>query len=120
MRTLFFENKGTSFIKKELPTQAQWSPVYSLASADVNKDGLADIVMGGNESYVRVRLGNNSSGRGMVFINKGNGNFEFLPNQKSGIDLRGDVREIKTIVSQSQITLLAGSIGNPIQSFVKK
>ncbi len=120
LRTLLFENKGTSFIKRELPIQAQWSPVYSIASTDVNNDGLADIILGGNESYVRVRLGSNSSSRGMVFINKGSGNFDFLPNQKSGIVLSGDVREIKTIVSQSQITLLAGSVGNPVQSFIIK
>ena len=120
LRTLFFENKGTSFEKKELPTQAQWSPVYSMASADVNKDGLPDIIMGGNESYVRVRLGHNSSSRGMVFLNKGKGNFEYLSNQKSGIVLRGDVREIKTIAGPAQTTLLVGSVGNPIQSFVIK
>ncbi len=120
LRTLLFENTGTSFDKKELPTQAQWSPVYSIESADVNADGLPDIIMGGNESYVRVRLGRNSSSRGMVFINKGKGNFEYMPNQKSGMILRGDVREIKTIAGPAQTTLLVGSVGNPIQSFIIK
>ena len=120
LHTRFFENKGTFFDKKELPTQAQWSPVYAIASTDVNTDGLPDIIMGGNESYVRVRLGRNSSSRGMVFINKGKGNFEYLPNQKSGIILKGDVREIKTITGPSQTTLLVGSVGNPIQAFVIK
>jgi len=120
LRTLLFENTGNSFVKKNLPAQAQWSPVYSIASVDVNKDGLADIIMGGNESYVRVRLGRNSSSRGMVFINKGNGNFEYLANQKTGMILRGDVREIKTITGPSQTTLLTGSVGLPIQSFIIK
>jgi len=118
LRTLLFENNGNSFVKKELPIQAQWSPVYSIASVDINKDGLADIVMGGNESYVRVRLGRNSSSRGMVFLNKGKGNFEYVPNQKSGIVLKGDVREIKTIEVSSQTTLVVGSVGNPVQTFV--
>jgi hypothetical protein len=120
LRTLFFENTGTSFNKKELPIQAQWSPIYSIASTDVNHDGLPDILMGGNESYVRVRLGRNSSSRGMVFINKGKGNFEYLPNQKSGIILKGDVREIKAIAGPTKTTILVGSVGHPIQSFIIK
>jgi hypothetical protein len=117
LRTLLFENTGNSFIKKDLPTQAQWSPVYSIASVDVDQDGLLDVIMGGNESYVRVRLGRNSSSRGMVFLNKGKGNFEYLPNQQSGVVLKGDVRELKTIEGSSQTTLVAGSIGNPVQTF---
>ncbi len=120
LHTAFFENKGTSFDKRDLPTQAQWSPVYSITSIDVNNDGLADLIMGGNESYVRVRLGRNSSSRGMVFINMGNGNFEYLPNQKSGMILQGDVRDIKRIEALSQTILLVGSVNNPIQSFVIK
>jgi len=120
LRTLLFENTGTSFVKKELPTQAQWSPVYSITSADVNKDGLLDLVMGGNESYVRVRLGRNSSSRGMVFVNKGKGNFEYVSNKHSGMVLKGDVREIKTLESAAGTTLVVGSINNPIQTFIIK
>lgn len=120
LRTCLFENKGSHFDKKDLPTQAQWSPVYAITSVDVNKDGLSDLIMGGNESYVRVRLGRNHASRGMVFINKGKGDFEFLPNQKSGIILKGDVREMKVLQSPSKTTLLTGSIGYPIQSFVIK
>lgn len=120
LRTLLFENTGNSFIKKDLPTQAQWSKVYSIASVDVNKDGLSDLIMGGNESYVRVRLGRNCSGHGMVFLNKGNGNFEYLPNQQSGVILNGDVRELKIIKGSTQTTLVAGSVGNSIQTFIIK
>jgi hypothetical protein len=118
LQTLLFINSGNAFIKKELPTQAQWSPVYSIASVDVDKDGILDLIMGGNESYVRVRLGRNSSSRGMVFLNKGKGNFEYLSNHQSGLILNGDVRELITIKGSSQTTLIAGSVGNPVQTFV--
>jgi len=117
LRTLLFVNNGNAFDKKELPTQAQWAPVYSIASIDVNKDGLPDLIMGGNESYVRVRLGRNSASRGMVFLNKGNGNFEFIANQKTGMVLKGDVREIRTIEGAFQTTVVVGSVGNPIQTY---
>jgi hypothetical protein len=120
LRTMLFENKGNSFDKKELPTQAQWSPVYSISPVDVNQDGLTDIMMGGNESYVRVRLGRNSSSRGIVFLNRGKGLFEYVANQQSGMVLKGDVREIKSIKGASQTTVLVGAVGKPIQSFIIK
>jgi hypothetical protein len=56
----------------------------------------------------------------MVFINKGKGNFDYLSNQQSGMILKGDVREIKTIGSTTNTSLLVGSVGKPIQSFVIK
>jgi len=115
LRTLYFENNGTSFEKKELPIEAQWSPIYSIASIDINQDGLKDVIMGGNETYVRVRLGRNCSNRGLVFINKGNGNFEFVPNEKSGLILQGDVRQIK--VFNGENVLVVGSVANPIQTY---
>jgi len=106
LRSIYFENTGNSFEKKILPTQAQWSPIYCIASVDVNNDG--------------VRLGRNSANKGMLFINKGKGNFEFVPNQKSGIYLNGDVRDIRSIEGPAKTTLLVGSVGDPIQSFILK
>jgi enediyne biosynthesis protein E4 len=117
LHTCLFENKGGCFEKKVLPTQAQWSPVYSIASVDVNSDGLKDIIMGGNESYVRVRLGRNSSSRGMLFLNKGKNEFEFVTNKKSGLELEGDVREIKVVEGGLQTVIVVGSVGRPVKSY---
>ncbi|MBL7871406.1 MAG: VCBS repeat-containing protein [Cyclobacteriaceae bacterium] len=120
IRTCYFENKGQRFEKKELPIQSQWSPVYSIVSIDVNRDGLKDLIMGGNESLVRVRLGRNSANRGMVFLNKGNNLFEFLPNNKTGINLPGDVRDIQVMNTSDKTTLWVGAIDRPIQTLVLK
>ena len=120
LHTRWFENKGNYFEKRELPMEAQWTPVYSMVSEDVNQDGWQDLIMGGNESYVRVRLGRNNSSRGIVLINQRAGSFKFLPNKKSGLMLTGDVREIKTLKSQGRTVLLVGSVGEIIQSYVIK
>src|SRR5690606_20287097 len=37
-----------SFVRKQLPAQAQFSPVYAILVGDFNADGNADILMGGN------------------------------------------------------------------------
>ena len=53
---------------KKLPTEVQFSPIYAFASMDVDKDGDSDVVMGGNESKVRVRLGKSDANRGLVLL----------------------------------------------------
>ena len=94
LNTMYFENKGNSFNTKHLPTEVQFSPIYALASLDVDKDGDNDVVMGGNESKARVRLGNSDANRGLVLINDGAGNFYYMPQPRSGLNVVGDVRSI--------------------------
>src|SRR6185503_19883917 len=87
LKTVYLENKGTDFEIRNLPIQAQFSPVYAIASFDVDKDGDEDVVMGGNETYVRARLGKTDANRGFVFLNDGKGNFTYVPQSISGLNL---------------------------------
>ena len=100
LNTMYFENKGNSFGIKKLPTEVQFSPVYAIASVDVDEDGDNDVVMGGNESKVRVRLGKSDANRGLVLINDGAGNFTYMPQPRSGLNVVGDVRSIIPIDDQ--------------------
>lgn len=97
LNTMYFENKGNSFVTKNLPVEVQFSQVYAIASVDVDKDGDNDVVMGGNESKVRVRLGKSDANRGLVLLNDGKGNFSYVPQPRSGLNIAGDVRSIITI-----------------------
>ena len=97
LNTMYFENKGNSFSMKQLPVEVQFSPVYAFASLDVDKDGDNDVVMGGNESMTRVRLGKSDANRGLVLLNDGAGNFSSIPQPRSGLNVVGDVRSIMPI-----------------------
>jgi hypothetical protein len=94
LRTMYFENEGDSFKTKHLPVEAQFSPIYAIAPVDVDKDGDIDVVMGGNESKVRVRLGISDANRGSLLINDGAGNFSYMSQPHSGLNVIGDVRSI--------------------------
>ena len=85
---------------KHLPTEVQFSPIYAFASLDVDKDGDNDVVMGGNESKARVRLGKSDANRGLVLLNDGAGNFSYMPQPRSGLNVVGDVRSIIPIGDQ--------------------
>jgi hypothetical protein len=114
LRTLYLENKGGRFEARLLPVQAQFSPVYAMATLDMDADGDQDVIMGGNDTYMRVRIGKTDANRGTVLFNDGKGNFEYLLQTRSGLDLQGDTRSLLFIDTPKGTSLLAGATGEVI------
>jgi hypothetical protein len=114
---VYLENNGNNFTVKNLPVQAQFSPVYSIASFDVDRDGDKDIVLGGNETNVRVRLGKSDANKGFVFLNDGKGQFSYMPQHQSGLKLEGDVRQLMFIPGKSSTSLLVGETGRKVATY---
>ena len=94
MATVYLENTGKMFVKNELPVEAQFSPVYAIAVADLNNDGNNDLVMAGNNTLNRIYLGRQDANHGTAMLGDGKGNFRYLPQRESGLNVRGDVRSI--------------------------
>ena len=92
--TVYLTNTGKTFVKKELPVEAQYSPIYAIAISDLNNDGNSDLVMAGNNSLNRIYLGRQDANHGMVLLGDEKGNFQYLSQEKSGLNVRGDVRSI--------------------------
>ena len=98
MRTLYLENKAnTGFGLHDLPVEAQFAPVYSITSADVNKDGKKDLILAGNNAWTRIRYGRYEANHGTILLGDGKGNFKFMPPAQSGLTVRGDVRSMEYI-----------------------
>jgi hypothetical protein len=108
LKTIMLENKGERFEAKELPIQAQYSPVYAIAIHDFDGDSDKDIVLGGNETMTRVRIGKSDANEGVLLLNDGKSNFTYVDQGKSGLQLKGDVRSLKVISSNGKISLIVG------------
>lgn len=76
----------------DLPVEAQFAPVFSVLTTDVNDDGFEDIVLTGNLTQSRVLFGRYDANHGMLFLGDGKCGFTYVPQHRSGFKLRGDVR----------------------------
>ncbi len=94
LKTACFINSGSKFQLKELPLEAQFSPVFAVASLDYDKDGKKDLILGGNTSQGRLRLGKYDANYGLLLKGDGKGSFMTIPQIQSGFRLTGDVRSI--------------------------
>lgn len=90
--TVYLSQPDNSYKPAELPLQAQYSPVCSIVVFDYDKDGNHDIVLAGNITHAKLRLGKFDANYGTLLKGDGRGNFKFVPQAVSGFDLRGDVR----------------------------
>ena len=94
----YIENKGNGqFEIRALPREAQYFPVYGIASGDYNKDGHTDILLAGNFTGTRVKFGEQDAGKGLMLAGNGKGEFTSMSDSESGIFIKGEVRDIEEV-----------------------
>ncbi|WP_276361777.1 VCBS repeat-containing protein [Daejeonella sp. H1SJ63] len=97
LETVFLENTGTSFKLKELPVEAQYAPVYAMTSLDANGDGKKDLLLAGNNSWTRIKFGQYTASNGVLITGTPDGKFTYVPQWKSGLNIKGNVRSLQVI-----------------------
>ncbi|WP_373397764.1 VCBS repeat-containing protein [Algoriphagus halophilus] len=120
LESVYLENTGSGFIVKPLPRIAQSFPIYAILPIDVNKDGNQDLILGGNQSFTRIRIGVIDAGLGLVMLGDGNGNFRPLSPAESGVSIKGDIKSILHIQTDLGTQILVGVNQQPLQSFQLK
>jgi hypothetical protein len=114
MKTLLFlGTRHGKFTKVSLPAQAQFSPVYAIAIGDYNRDTHADLLLAGNDVHTKIRIGNSDANYGQVFLGDGRGNFRYIDQTISGLNIKGEVRSVLRLND----LILVGIGGQNIQSF---
>jgi len=75
----------------------QLSSVNAVQVTDLDNNGQPDLVLGGNEYGLLPQFERLDAGRGAVMINQGSGDFHLLDALESGVEVNGQVRDIKEI-----------------------
>lgn len=94
LATMYLENTGKGFGQRQLPVEAQYAPVYTIAAADINKDGIKDLVLAGNNTFTRIKFSRYDANPAMLFLGDGKGGFTYLPQWQSGLKIKGDIRSM--------------------------
>ena len=92
LESMVFINNGNGFDPIALPFEAQISTAMHAGVADINGDGHEDIFLSQNFFAVQKETDRNDSGRGLVILGDGKGNFNSLPGHLSGIKIYGEQR----------------------------
>lgn len=100
--------RNFNFNIKKLPKEAQFTPIYSILATDINGDNLPDLITGGNNKETAPYFGTYDAGRGLVLLGKGGANFSPLSVEKSGLNISGQIRDIKKLNLQHTMHLIIG------------
>ncbi|SKB57884.1 VCBS repeat-containing protein [Dyadobacter psychrophilus] len=95
LKTAYFEQGANGkFAERPLPFQSQISPVYTITAVDFDKDGNKDLLLCGNVSKARLRFGKYDANFGVLLKGNGKGGFAYIKQDRSGFNLKGDVRSV--------------------------
>lgn len=101
-----YNNGSGNFTIAKLPVPVQLSSLNAILPADVNGDGKPDLIMGGNKFELLPQFGRLDASFGHVLINNGPRNFSYLSNKESGLELRGEIRDIIPLSFQNSSAFL--------------
>ncbi len=87
-------NGDGNFTINELPQMTQLSCVNAIQPIDINGDGNVDLVTGGNQFGFTPQFEKLDGSFGDVLINNGKGDFDWVESKRTGLDLRGELRDI--------------------------
>lgn len=112
-----YVNSNGKFQKIVLPMRAQFSVVTKIISADFDKDGKEDILLLGNRSDNRLKIGAVDANFGCVLKGDGTGNFTYLAQTISGLSVKGDVKSAEVMTINKEKILCIGVADGPMQFY---
>jgi hypothetical protein len=122
-------NGSGKFTWNPLPEILQRSPIFGIVIADINDDGVLDMICSGNDHSYSNEIGNLDAGGISAALGIGDGTFNPIGYDQLGVDLAGDVKAIGLISERDSIPvwLISANNGpwriialNPIRSLTDK
>ena len=100
---IFFNEGNGSFRFSAFGNEAQLSPINSIIYADLNADGIKDLLMAGNNYMSEIETTRADAGIGIYMKGTGNGTFESVSHLESGFFADKDVRSLLTVQSAQSL-----------------
>lgn len=108
LHTMCFINKGGKLTQVELPLQSQFSVITNILTGDFDKDGITDILLLGNHTDNRLKLGSIDANYGTLLKGDGKGGFTYVPQPVAGLSVKGDVKSAGMLTAGGKKYLVVG------------
>ncbi len=92
LESTLFLNRGDHFEAEALPWQAQLAPAFAVCVGDLDGDGNEDVFLSQNFFATRPEVSRYDAGRGLWLRGDGQGGFEQMTGQASGLLVYGEQR----------------------------
>ena len=113
-------NKGNGkFEIQVMPKEVQFSTVNTICTADVNKDGVLDIILGGNEYEFKPQFGRLDSNYGSVLLGNKKGTYTWTSYSKSGFFIKGEVKHIQKIKNKNNTISIIAVVNDNVPKIFK-
>jgi hypothetical protein len=92
--------------------------VTNILPGDFDHDGLTDILLLGNHTDNRLKLGSIDANYGCLLKGDGKGGFTYVPQTVSGLSIKGDVKSA-AIITVNGVKYIAAGISDEDMQFYK-
>jgi hypothetical protein len=116
-RSVVLMNRKGKFKLQPLTLQAQFSIITQIQAEDFNKDGITDLLLLGNKSDNRLKIGSMEANYGCLLLGDGSGEFRYTEQTISGLQLKGDCKSAQIFNNGKGNYLVLGFSGQPIQLY---
>ncbi len=117
IHTTCYINQNGKFVPVSLPVEAQFSAVTQILTGDFDHDGNTDLLLLGNHSDNRLKLGSFDANYGCLLNGNGKGGFTYVAQSQSGLSVVGDVKSAIEIKINNAPYLLIGVSDGPLQFY---
>lgn len=115
---VYLKNDNGQLTLKTLPKNFQQYAINCMAKKDVNEDGYMDVVMAGNIFDSEAETPRSDAGYGILALGNGKGNFELIPNSKSGLYIPYETQGVEFITIDNQNYLIVANNDAPVQLYL--
>ncbi|HET8735945.1 MAG TPA: VCBS repeat-containing protein [Pricia sp.] len=113
-------NQGNKkFQIAELPPRAQFSSIHAIETVDIDKDGILDILMAGNDFDLKPQFGRLDANYGITLLGDKEGNYSVIEPKLSGFFLEGEVRNLHSFKNKKKQQFVIAGINDALPKIFK-
>jgi len=105
-------NGNGNYNIQKLPREVQFSCVCTISCSDINKDGILDIMLAGNNFELKPQYSRQDANYGSVLLGTNTNEFVWQPYEKSGFFLKGEVKQLVPFTDKAGNTFVIAGRNN--------